>query len=118
MKSLIKYPEIETDMLLALIEGFHDRELKYSCADLYNAGLRDSLQLAEAVRYANQTLFRAVLNPQHYIKPIFVTNIENGETYHDWKMSQAGFLLVFLSAKESNRLFNRHKIELINRLLK
>ncbi|WP_339737547.1 hypothetical protein [uncultured Sunxiuqinia sp.] len=118
MKSLIKYPEIETDLIRRLIEGFHDQELHYSCADLYDAGLCDSSQLAEAIRYANQTLFRAGLNPQHYIKPIFVTNIENGETYRDWKMSQAGFLLVFLSAQESNRLFNRYKIELINRLLK
>ena len=118
MKSLIKYPETEDEMLQALIEGFHDRELHYSCTDLHNAGLFDDYELMEAIREANQSLFHAGLNPQHYIKPIFVTNIENGETYHDWKMSRTGFLLVFLSARESNRLFNRHKIELINRLLK
>ncbi|WP_159518015.1 hypothetical protein [Sunxiuqinia indica] len=116
MKSLIKYPEIETDMLRALIEGLHDRELRYSCTDLYDAGLRDEHELAEAIRHANHTLFCAGLNPQHYIKPIFVTNIENGDTYHDWKMSQTGFLLVFLSANESNKLFNRYKIEIIDRL--
>ncbi|KOH45561.1 hypothetical protein [Sunxiuqinia dokdonensis] len=117
MKALIKYPEIDLDMLSRLIDGFHDRELRYSCADLYDAGLRDSHQLAEAIRCANQTLFRAGKNPQHFIKPIFVTTIENGETHSDWKMSPAGFLLVFLSAKESTRLFSQHKLELINRLL-
>lgn len=117
MKGLIKYPEFEADMLRALDEGFHDRELTYSCADLYDVGLCDAHKLTEAIRCANHTLFCAGLNPQHYIKPIFVTNIENGETFHDWKMSQPGFLLVFLSANESNRRFNRYKIELINRLL-
>ncbi|WP_299577113.1 hypothetical protein [uncultured Sunxiuqinia sp.] len=117
MKDLIHYPPNEVEWLNTLDELVHDRELKYRCTDLYKAGVEDETELLSAIRHANQSLFRSGLNPHHYIKPLFVTAVESGQTYHDWKMSAAGFLLVLFSANQSSRKFNRFKIALINRLL-
>ncbi|MGQ7869104.1 hypothetical protein [Sunxiuqinia sp. sy24] len=117
MKNLIHYPPNEVELLNTLNELMHDRELKYRCIDLCQAGIDDETELLSAIQHANQSLFRSGLNPHHYIKPLFVTALESGQTYHDWKMSEAGFLLVFFSANQSSRKFNRCKIALINRLL-
>jgi len=116
MTNLVKYPEIDHEMLALLEDALYDTELKFSCADLYSIGIDNSSEVLSAVMRGIQTLNRANALAQRHIKHIFLTDVESGKTCHDWKMSKLGFLLVALSAKGNNPEFNRFKINLIKRI--
>lgn len=116
MNDIVKYSISKFDSIDLFIEAVHDRELKYSCYDLTNAGVETEAEIRLVIMRAMQSLNQAGLDPQHHFKHIFSTNIETGEIAHDWRMSKIGFLLALMSATGNNMLLNKMKIEIIKQI--
>jgi hypothetical protein len=116
MADLVKYPIIEDELISYFTGALNARELKYSCDDLYNAGIENDFELGGAILKSIQVLKQAGLQPQHHFKHIYVTELDTGKTYNDWRISKMGFLLVLIHSTGSNQILNKWKIEMVKLL--
>jgi hypothetical protein len=112
MKGILKYPVTEDDFIILFMEAMYDAELKYSCNDLFIAGIDNEAEIGLAILKSIQAIYQAGLMPEHHFKHRFVTNIATGDTYSDWRISRMGFLLVIMHATGNNPLLNKWKIEM------
>jgi hypothetical protein len=113
MKDIVKYPIVDDDFIDLLSEAMYDAELKYSCNDLFMAGIESEEEMGIAILKSIQVINQVGLVPQHHFKHLFVTSIETGKIYNNWRMSRMGFLLVLMHASGNNPLLNKWKIEMV-----
>lgn len=113
---MVRYSYTEEDLFESFAEAIYDSELKYCCNDLYKTGIDDEADMSMAILKSMQVLGHAGLLPRHHFKHIFVTNINEGNIYSDWRMSKMAFLLVLMHANGNNPLLNKWKIEMVKLL--
>jgi hypothetical protein len=116
MNDLTKYAISTIEGIDFFVEAVHDRELKYCCNDLHNAGIETDTEIGLVIMRGIHSVNQAGLFPQHHFKHVFSTDIETGEIVHDWRMSKTGFLLALMSATGSNPLLDKMKITIIKQI--
>lgn len=112
MMEIIKYPLSENEMNRLFEEAIYDSGLKYTCKNLFTAGVENEAELVMAIIKSIQVVRQSGLTPQHHFKHLFVTSIETGKTFNDWRMSRMGFLLVLMHSGGNSELVNRWKIKM------
>lgn len=112
MSEIDKYPFEDNSANNVFVDNILESELKYSCKDLYKAGIDNEAEMKNAILKGIQTIKQAGLIPQYHFKHIFVTSIETGKVYNDWRMSRIGFLLSIMNASGNNPTLNNMKIEI------
>ena len=117
MNSITRYPIDASEAINRFLDTVHDLEMTHTYRDLFLAGIDNGEVLYNAIQEAIRVLHLSGHNPEHHIKHIFLTDIQNGHTTHEWKMSRLGFTLTILSADGNSLRLNRTKIEIIRKLL-
>lgn len=112
MDEILRYPIDESEVINMLEDAIFDADLKYTCKDLYAAGIETERELRVAILKSIQVIKQAGLSPQQHFKHLYVTNIETGKTFNDWRISKMGLLLVLMHASGNNQLLNKWKIEI------
>lgn len=112
MMEILKYPLSENEIIGLFEEAMYDSSLKYTCKDLLTAGIENETELGLAIIKSIQVIRQSGLIPQHHFKHLFVTSIETGKTFNDWRMSRMGFLLVLMHSGGRNELVNKWKIKM------
>ena len=112
MMEIVKYPANEDDFINLFADAMHDAELRYTCHDLFVSGIDSEAEMGAAILKSIQVIKQVGLLPQHHFKHRFVTSIETGEVYNDWRISKMGFLLVLMHATGNSPLLNKWKIEM------
>ncbi len=113
---IAKYPLIESEILNELIDAIYDKDLRYRCSDLFQAGIVDEKIMANALKETMHTLKTSGLVPQHYMQRNFVTDIASGEVFFDWRLSKSAFLLTLLHAAGENQILYKWKKQIIELL--
>ncbi len=113
MNKLIKYPVDEKDFFDQFREALYDTELTYNCHDLLVAGIDSEPEMRIAILKSIQLIKRAGLVPKQHFKHCFVTSVESGKIYNDWRISRMGFLLTLLHAADDNPLLDKWRIEIV-----
>jgi hypothetical protein len=117
MYALRKISWNEDEMLANLKDAILHSELKYTCRDFYGLGVDSLNEVEAAIQYSIQILLRADVSPQQHFRYVFLTDIESGKVFHNWEMSNLGFLLTLLNIQNKNPQFDRLKIEILNQFL-
>jgi hypothetical protein len=113
MADILKYPVYEDELISFFADAIHDNELKYNCKDLYYAGIENDNELGDAILKSIQVIKQAGLLPHHHFKHMYVTELDTGNTYNDWRISRMGFLLILMHATGNSPVLNKWKIEMI-----
>jgi hypothetical protein len=116
MTAILKYPLTENELINRLSDKIHDLDLKYNCHDLYRAGIENETELKVAILKSIRVINQSGLAPQHHFKHIYITELDSGKTYSDWRMSRMGFLLTLIYSNANNHLINKWKIEILKLL--
>lgn len=116
MDEIVKYSSYKNVFLDHFIDAFYDCELKYSCKDLFNAGVDNEKELEEAILKSMKVIKKVGLSPKQHFKHFYVTNIETGEIYNDWHMSKMALSLVLMHVSGNTPLLNKIKIEMVKLL--
>lgn len=109
------YTSEENDFFDQFAETLVNSELTYGCMDLRKTGIIDEADMAIAISKSMQTLQQAGIFPHHHFRHIFVTNIQTGNTYNDWRMSKTGFLLVLMHSSCKSPTLTKWKIEMVQK---
>lgn len=112
--SIIKYPLTINEIISRFQEAVNDIDLFHTTADLYKAGIETESDLNEALLKTIHILCLANLDTSHYLKRIYVTDIESGKTYLDWRMDKMIFSLVILNAEGQNSIILQWKKKILN----
>ena len=91
--NIVKYPLPINEIIRRFNDAVNDIELRYQTADLYRAGIETETDLNKALLKTVHTLRLANLDTTHYLKRIYITEIESGKTYLDWRMNKLAFFL-------------------------
>lgn len=91
--NIIRYPLSVNEIISRFQEAANDVELRYRTTDLYRAGIETETDMSEALLKTVHTLRLANLDTTHYLKRIYITEIESGKTYLDWRMNKLAFSL-------------------------
>jgi hypothetical protein len=112
--NLIKYPLTINEMISRFQDVVNDCELCYRKVDLYKAGVETEADLNEALLKTIRILRMANLDTTHYVKRIYVTEIESGRIHLDWKMNKLAFFFTILNTENQNPLILQWKKKIIN----
>jgi hypothetical protein len=112
--NIIKYPLPINEIISRFQDIVNDSELCYRTVDLYKAGIETEADLNEALLKTIHMLSMANLDTTHFLKRIYVTEIESGKIYLDWKMNKLAFFFAILNAESQNPLILQWKKEIIN----
>ncbi len=112
--NIIKYPIPINEIISRFNDAVHDIELRYKTSDLYLAGIETESDLNDAILKTIHTLRLADLDTTHFIKQIYVTDIESGKTSIDWRMNKMAFFFVILNAESQNNLIFQWKKKILN----
>jgi len=113
MADILKYPINEDEFFSFFADAVHEKELNYNCSDLYFAGVENDIELGAAILKSIQVLKQSGMLPQHHFKHIYVTELDTGKTYNDWRISKMGFMLVLMHATVNSPVLNKWKIEMV-----
>ncbi|MFN3557488.1 MAG: hypothetical protein ACK4VN_16130 [Bacteroidales bacterium] len=113
MNYMVKHPIPEVEFISYFKEALYDASLKYRCDDLFRAGFDDDAQISEAVLKSIQLLKQLDIPPHHHFRNIYITELETGKTYKDWRMSKAGFLLTVMNCSRNNPALSKWKMEMV-----
>ncbi len=113
---VVKYPLPVNEIIDRFQEVLKDKDLVFRTSDLYKAGIENQDVLNEALLKTIHILRLANLNTSHYIKRIYVTDIENGNTYLDWRMNKMTFFFVILNAESQNPVIVKWKSKILDLL--
>jgi hypothetical protein len=111
---IIKYPLPINEIVSRFEDVVNDCALCYRTVDLYKAGVETEADLNEALLKTIQILHKANLDTALYLKRIYVTEIESGKIYLDWRMSKIAFFFTILNAESQNPLILRWKKKIIS----
>lgn len=111
-----KYPLPIDEIISRFKEAVNDIELCYTISDLYRAGIETENDLNKALQKTIHILHLANLDTTHYIKKIYVTEIDSGKTYIDWRMNKISFFFVLLNSECQNSLILQWKKKILNML--
>jgi hypothetical protein len=114
--NVVKYPLPIHEIINRFQEAVNDMQLCYRTNDLYKAGIETEADLNEALLKTIRILRIANLDSTHYLKKIYVTEIESGKIYPDWKMNKLAFFFAILNAESQNHLILQWKKKIINML--
>ncbi|MCO5259601.1 MAG: hypothetical protein M9916_05610 [Crocinitomicaceae bacterium] len=112
--NIIKYPLPINEIINRFHEAVNDCELRYRTSDLYKAGFETEADLNEALLKTIHILRMANLDTTHYLKRIYVTEIESGKTYIDWRMNKLAFFFVILNSECQNSIILQWKKKILN----
>ncbi len=113
MEEIVKYFANDNDLLDFFADAIYESDLKYSCKDLFNAGVDNEAELGDAILKSMKVIKKVGLRPKQHFKHLFVTNIDTGEVYNDWHMSKMGLSLVLMHVSGNNPLLNKIKMEMV-----
>jgi hypothetical protein len=111
--NIVKYPLPIHEIISRFQEVVNDSELCYRTIDLYKAGVETEKDLNEALLKTIHILRVANLNTTQYLKRIYVTEIESGKTYLEWRMNKLAFFLAILNAESQNPIILKWKEKII-----
>jgi hypothetical protein len=115
--NIIKYPLPFNEIISRFQEAVNDFELRYCTADLYRAGIETETDMNEALLKTVHTLRLANLDTNHYLKRIYITEIESGKVYLDWRMNKLVFFFVILNSECQNRIILHWKKKILNTII-
>lgn len=95
-------------------EAVCDFELCYRTSDLYRAGIESKTELNETLQKTIHILRLANLDTTQYLKRIYVTEIDSGKTYIDWRMNKISFFFVLLQAECQNPIILQWKKKILD----
>lgn len=115
--NIIKYPLSVNEIISRFQEAANDVELRYRTTDLYRAGIETETDMNEALLKTVHTLRLANLDTTHYLKRIYITEIESGKTYLDWRMNKLAFFFVILNSECQNSIILHWKRKILNTII-
>ncbi|MFN4122720.1 MAG: hypothetical protein ACK4GL_05370 [Flavobacteriales bacterium] len=111
--NIINYPVPIHEIIGRFQEAMHEVELCYRTSDLYRAGIETEADLNEALRKTIYILRLANVDTTPYLKRIYITEIDSGKTYMDWKMNKITFFIVLLNAECQNSVILKWKKKIL-----
>jgi hypothetical protein len=114
--NVIKFPLPGNDIISRFQELVNDCGLCYTTIDLYKAGVETEADLNEALLKTIHILHKANLDTTLYLKRIYVTEIETGRIYLDWRINKLAFFFTILNAESQNPLILQWKKKIISML--
>lgn len=115
--NIIRYPLSVNEIISRFQEAANDVELRYRTTDLYRAGIETETDMNEALLKTVHTLRLANLDTTHYLKRIYITEIESGKTYLDWRMNKLAFFFVILNSECQNSIILHWKKKILNTII-
>jgi hypothetical protein len=115
--NIIRYPLSVNEIISRFQEAANDVELRYRTTDLYRAGIETETDMSEALLKTVHTLRLANLDTTHYLKRIYITEIESGKTYLDWRMNKLAFFFVILNSECQNSIILHWKKKILNTII-
>jgi len=112
--NIVKYPLPINEIINRFQEAVNDCELRYRTSDLYKAGVETEADINEPLLKTIHILRMANLDTTHYLKRIYITEIESGKTYLDWRMSKIAFFFVILNSECQNSIILQWKKKILN----
>ncbi|MFQ3578646.1 MAG: hypothetical protein SNJ71_00720 [Bacteroidales bacterium] len=112
--NIIKYPLPINEIISRFQEAVNDVDLCYRTSDLYRAGVETEAELNDALLKTIHILRLANLDTTRYLKRIYVTEIDSGKTYIDWRMNKISFFFVLLNAEGQNSIILQWKKKILN----
>lgn len=115
--NIIRYPLSVNEIISRFQEAANDVELRYRTTDLYRAGIETETDMNEALLKTVHTLRLANLDTTQYLKRIYITEIESGKTYLDWRMNKLAFFFVILNSECQNSIILHWKKKILNTII-
>lgn len=114
---IAKYPLPKNEIISRFQETIHDLDLKYTTADLFKAGIESQKDLNQAMLKTVHALHKSEIEITRYLKRIYITDIESGETHIDWKMNKLTFFFVILNSESQNATILQWKQKILEVLM-
>jgi hypothetical protein len=111
--NLVRYPIPLNEILNRFQEAVYDNELKYRTADLLRAGVEGEADLNKALLKTTHMLRLANVDTSHFLKRIYITDIESGKTHFDWRMNKVVFYLTILNSESQNDIIFQWKAKIL-----
>jgi hypothetical protein len=112
--NITKYPLPVNEIISRFQEAVNDVELCYGTTDLYRAGIESYTDIHEALLKSIHILHLANLDTTKFLKRIYITDIESGNTYSDWRMNKLTFFFVILNSECQNSIILQWKKKILD----